>query len=196
MPFSRASSKGMKPICYANVADQSGQNWDRLAAKSRHLWWIMDQIPAELPRRPGVSSVSNAFRMAKDVVCGNFLRSVASRMGYFGSRRRVSPTFRQLLCDAHYRGHSRSSSPTADYYQLLVRALTGLGKSPDEAWRAAFYARARGATSGSAICWRRASLLLGLINSFEVSSMLIQQTALDGHGPGDDLRPIRIGPTD
>ena len=93
-------------------------------------------------------------------------------------------------------GHFRSSSPTADYYQLLVRALTGLGKSPDEAWRAAFYARARGATSGSAICWRRASLLLGLINSFEVSSMLIQQTALDGHGPGDDLRPIRIGPTD
>jgi len=33
----------------------------------------------------------------------------------------------------------------ADYYQLLVRALTGLGKNPDEAWRAAFYARARGA---------------------------------------------------
>src|SRR5262249_56376743 len=54
------------------------------------------------------------------------------------------------------------------------RLLSTLGPSPDEAWRAAFYARARGATSGSAICWRRASLLLGLINSFEVSSMLIQ----------------------
>src|SRR5215831_5514861 len=66
-------------------------------------------------------------------------------MGYFGGWRRVSPTFRQLPCDAHYRGHSRSSSPMADYYQLLVRALTGLGKNPDEAWRAAFYARARGA---------------------------------------------------
>jgi len=33
----------------------------------------------------------------------------------------------------------------ADYHQLLVRALTGLGKNPDEAWRAAIYARARGA---------------------------------------------------
>jgi hypothetical protein len=42
-------------------------------------------------------------------------------------------------------GHSRSSSPMADYYQLFLRALTGLGKNPDEAWRAALYARARGA---------------------------------------------------
>src|SRR5262245_39959369 len=33
----------------------------------------------------------------------------------------------------------------ADYYQLMVRTLTRLGKSPDEAKRAALYARARGA---------------------------------------------------
>jgi hypothetical protein len=33
----------------------------------------------------------------------------------------------------------------ADYYQLMIRTLTRLGKSPDEARRAALYAHARGA---------------------------------------------------
>src|SRR6266540_2093816 len=33
----------------------------------------------------------------------------------------------------------------ADYYQLIARAVAGLGKNTDEAWRAALYARARGA---------------------------------------------------
>src|SRR5438128_9176265 len=33
----------------------------------------------------------------------------------------------------------------ADYYQLIARAVAGLGKNTDKAWRAALYARARGA---------------------------------------------------
>jgi hypothetical protein len=33
----------------------------------------------------------------------------------------------------------------ADYYQLIARATAGLGKNTDKAWRAALYARARGA---------------------------------------------------
>ncbi len=33
----------------------------------------------------------------------------------------------------------------ADYYQLIARAVSGLGKNTDEAWRAALYARGRAA---------------------------------------------------
>src|SRR6266702_1826383 len=33
----------------------------------------------------------------------------------------------------------------ADYYQLIARAVAGLGKNTGKAWRAALYARARGA---------------------------------------------------
>ncbi len=33
----------------------------------------------------------------------------------------------------------------ADYYELIARAVAGLGKNTDKAWRAALYARARGA---------------------------------------------------
>jgi hypothetical protein len=33
----------------------------------------------------------------------------------------------------------------ADYYQIIARAVAGVGKNTDKAWRAALYARARGA---------------------------------------------------